>query len=197
MSRAAPGQAKQLLLALLGVTVLLVVSDYLLTPDHSRRNLEFFPDMAYSPASKAQSLNTLFPDGLTQQPLVAGVVPRGSLGPRFEATEEGAKLAGTSMANPFAADDAAAVERGRELYGIYCVVCHDPAGNGKGTVVARGGTPPPSFLAVRAMDLPDGHLYHILTYGQGNMASYAPQIEPDDRWKVILHVRSLQKGEDK
>ena len=38
----------------------------------------------------------------------------------------------------------------------------------------------------------DGQLFHILTYGQNNMASYAGQISRDDRWNVIAYVRSLQ-----
>ncbi|MBI3484584.1 MAG: cytochrome c, partial [Acidobacteria bacterium] len=39
----------------------------------------------------------------------------------------------------------------------------------------------------------DGQIFHIVTYGQKNMASYATQVSRDDRWKVILYVRSLQK----
>jgi mono/diheme cytochrome c family protein len=38
----------------------------------------------------------------------------------------------------------------------------------------------------------DGQIFHILTYGQNNMPSYAGQISRDDRWKVIAYVRSLQ-----
>jgi hypothetical protein len=44
----------------------------------------------------------------------------------------------------------------------------------------------------KSKDMKDGQLFHILTYGQGNMPSYAAQLSQDDRWRVIVHVRSLQ-----
>ena len=40
----------------------------------------------------------------------------------------------------------------------------------------------------------DGQLFHILTYGQNNMPSYASQLSRDDRWNAIIHVRSLQRA---
>src|SRR5947209_15863823 len=35
--------------------------------------------------------------------------------------------------------------RGRERYDIYCAVCHGKDGYGKGIIVQRGFTPPPSY----------------------------------------------------
>jgi hypothetical protein len=34
----------------------------------------------------------------------------------------------------------------------------------------------------------------VITYGLRNMPSHAAQLTREDRWKVILHVRSLQKA---
>ena len=59
---------------------------------------------------------------------------------------------------------------------MYCSVCHDSRGDGQGPVVSRGMLPPPSLKASRALTLSDGELFHVLTYGQGNMASYAAQL---------------------
>lgn len=39
----------------------------------------------------------------------------------------------------------------------------------------------------------DGQLFHIVTYGRDKMASYAGQLSREDRWAVILYIRSLQK----
>jgi mono/diheme cytochrome c family protein len=97
------------------------------------------------------------------------------------------------LENPLAPDDAAALKRGREIYTTMCVVCHDAGGNGQGLVVQRGMLPPPSLHGARAKGIQDGEMFHILSFGQGNMASFAAQIEPDDRWKVIRYVRELQK----
>jgi len=42
----------------------------------------------------------------------------------------------------------------------------------------------------------DGHLFHVITKGQGVMPSYAQQIQPEDRWAVILYVRALQRAQN-
>jgi hypothetical protein len=39
----------------------------------------------------------------------------------------------------------------------------------------------------------DGQLFHVLTYGLGNMASYAGLLSRADRWSAVLHVRTLQR----
>jgi mono/diheme cytochrome c family protein len=44
----------------------------------------------------------------------------------------------------------------------------------------------------RAVQMKDGQMFHILTYGQNNMPSYASQVSPEDRWSVITYVRSMQ-----
>jgi hypothetical protein len=41
--------------------------------------------------------------------------------------------------------------------------------------------------------MPDGQMFHLLTYGQGNMASYATHLTAEERWYVIGHIRNLQK----
>lgn len=35
-------------------------------------------------------------------------------------------------------------------------------------------------------------MFHILTYGQNNMPSYASQLSRQDRWNVIAYLRTLQ-----
>jgi mono/diheme cytochrome c family protein len=162
--------------------------------DPSERGLEFFPDMAVTPARKAFTADACFSDGKTEQPLPAGVVVRDRAPFPYRATPEDAARAGEELANPFAADDAAALARGAQRFATFCVVCHDANGGGRGTAVQRGMVPPPSLLAERAKTLKDGQLFHVLTLGQGNMASYAAQLAAEDRWKVILHIRKLQKA---
>ncbi len=43
------------------------------------------------------------------------------------------------------------------------------------------------------MKMKDGQIFHVLTFGQNNMPSYASQLSREDRWNVITYVRSLQK----
>jgi mono/diheme cytochrome c family protein len=98
------------------------------------------------------------------------------------------------LVNTLQADDAI-LARGQAVYRSYCEVCHGSGGGGDGTVAGRAGYPaPPSFLPpeAKARAMPDGQIFHIITYGGVNMPSYAAEVEQEDRWKVILWMRELQ-----
>jgi mono/diheme cytochrome c family protein len=73
-----------------------------------------------------------------------------------------------------------------------CQVCHGPIGEGNGPVTQRGFPLSASLLADRAVQMKDGQMFHVLTYGQGKMPSLAAMLSPEDRWSAILHVRMLQ-----
>ena len=38
----------------------------------------------------------------------------------------------------------------------------------------------------------DGRMFHLLTLGRGNMPGMAGRIDTADRWRTVLHVRTLQ-----
>ncbi len=162
--------------------------------DVHQPNWEVFPDMAHAPRANAFAPSTVFASGQTLQAPPAGTIPRGWPPLHYGATPEDAVRAGRELQNPFAPGDAAALARGEPLYATFCAVCHGAGGEGNGPVATRGVPPPPSLVTGRALELPDGHLFHILTYGQNNMAPYAAQLSREDRWRVILYVRSLQRS---
>lgn len=168
----------------------------LLQTDPRQRNLEIFTEMVYSKAVESFTASASLPGGTAQQPLVAGVVPRGLLPLPFGPGPEEAKRAGAELENPFSRDLSSqydgALARGARLYAIYCVNCHDAGGHGRGPIVQRGMLPPPSLHAARALEIADGEMFHILTFGQGNMASHAAQLSRAERWQVLLYVRRLQ-----
>jgi hypothetical protein len=39
---------------------------------------------------------------------------------------------------------------------------------------------------------PVGYYFEVITKGYGGMPSYSAQIPPDDRWRIIAHIRRLQ-----
>ena len=158
--------------------------------DTTQRNFRYFPDMATSGTHEAFDAAAA---GTSMLPLVPGVVVRGELPLRYGTGAEEAQRAGRELHSPLSEPDFADFDEGARLFGIYCAVCHDVGGNGQGSVVARGFLPPPSLHAARSLSMADGEMFHILTYGQNNMASYASQLTRDERWKVILHVRRLQE----
>jgi mono/diheme cytochrome c family protein len=161
--------------------------------DPTRRNIEAMPEMAYSPAYGSFEPNPNFPDGKTLQPPQPGTIARGRLPLHYGPSFEDVLRAGDELHNPFPGDDAAARERGAFLYANYCQMCHGPAGKGDGPLVRRGIPPPAPLFAEQAAQRKDGELFHVLTYGQRNMPAHEAQLSREDRWKVILHVRSLQQ----
>lgn len=182
---------------IIGLLVLLlsglVAAHWLIQPDPSRRNYEFFPNMVESYARDAQSPTLVLDDGTALDMLPPeGSIARGYMPFAYPATPEGALLAGQELHNPFTADDAAAVARGAIVFSNFCAVCHGGAGHGDGPVTKKGVPPPPNLLLPHSLDMADGQMFHVITTGQANMASYASQIERDDRWKAILHLRRLQ-----
>jgi len=84
------------------------------------------------------------------------------------------------------------IEHGYQRYMIYCVVCHDALGTGRGKIVERGYTAPPSYHIERLRNAPVGRLFAVVTEGYGSMPSYAGQIPFEDRWAIVAYVRALQ-----
>jgi mono/diheme cytochrome c family protein len=86
----------------------------------------------------------------------------------------------------------AVLEHGRDRYMIYCVVCHDVLGTGRGKIVERGYTQPPSYHIERLRQVPVGHFFNVITHGYGSMPQYKQQIPPRDRWAIAAYIRALQ-----
>lgn len=171
-----------------------IVSAYVsIDADPTVPNWEFLPNMVRSVPADSFAPAPLLAGGQTLQPPPPGTIPRGLPTLHYAATPEDALRAGVELANPFTVDDAEALTRGGAVFSNFCAVCHGGGGLGDGPVTLRGVAPPPSFMAENALKLRDGQMFHILTYGQKNMPSYAGQVSREDRWKAILHVRLLQR----
>lgn len=84
------------------------------------------------------------------------------------------------------------LKHGQDRFLIFCVVCHDPLGTGRGKIVERGYTQPPSYHIERLRRAPVGHFYDVVTNGYGSMPEYKQQIPPRDRWAIIAYIRALQ-----
>ena len=90
----------------------------------------------------------------------------------------------------------ALLQRGRERYGIYCVMCHDAAGTGAGVVPSRGFPRPQSFAAPGQTALSDRQIMDAIGRGYGAMYGFADRVPPADRWAITAYVRALQLSQD-
>ncbi len=155
-------------------------------------NVEFAPNMARGPAFLPYEPNPSFPDGMTLHPPVVGTIARGTTPLGYGPSAVDAMRAGNELTNPFTANDRSALERGKLTFERYCVPCHGATGVGDGPVVERGFRRPPTLLRPFTRQMKDGQMFHLVTFGRGAMPPHGPQIPVNDRWKALLHVRSLQ-----
>lgn len=179
--------------ALLVVLIVLVGTIFDVRRNYSTRNIDFLPGMVAHIAYTAQSANPNYADGKTLQPPVAGSLVRGFAPLIYKATPEDAIRAGEELHSPLNPQDSTAdLERGAFVFANICRPCHGAGGTGNGVIPQRGFPPPASLLAESATKLKDGQIFHITTYGQRNMPSFASQVVRLDRWRVIMYVRTLQ-----
>lgn len=164
--------------------------------------LHFNPNMDDTERYDAQEANLFFADGRAGRPRVAGTVARGTL----EAdpvlyrgrTEDGLYV----LDNPLTIDKSLLL-RGQERYNIYCAVCHDRSGGGRGMAIRypensgiAGFPPPPSFHEERLRDAPDGQIFDTITHGARTMPPYADRVAARDRWAIVAYIRALQRSQD-
>jgi hypothetical protein len=95
------------------------------------------------------------------------------------------------LKNPIPLNDQVLAE-GEVLYLSFCSHCHGETGKGDG-LVGQAYKGVPNYSAGRIATLPEGHIFHTITYGRGRMWPHGSQISPEDRWKIVHYVQKLQK----
>ncbi|TGJ98980.1 cytochrome c [Leptospira langatensis] len=168
--------------------------------------MEYMPDMADSIAREAQEADAHFPNNQAVRLPPVGAVPVGYYPYEYKNWDKALdQLPNKGLANPFKGD-LATLKRGEDKYQTYCSPCHGVRGQGNGPVVGPAprlnavqadGSPMAALTSAVAKGYSDGQIYHIITEGKGRMNSYASQVTPEDRWKIILYVRKLQEYDNK
>jgi len=152
-------------------------------------------EMAKVPHFKAMEPSELFADGTSARTPPAGTVARGELTTDVALNfgrDPATRNAVAKSPLPFTAERLA---RGRELFNINCAVCHGADGYGQGIVVRRGFPPPPSYHSERLREVPDGHIFDVITNGYGKMYPYRSRVKVEDRWAIVGYIRALQRGQ--
>ena len=174
-------------------------------------------DMQDQPKYRPLQPSDFFADGRSARPLPQGTVARGHLrtdrllyegrvGPSTPQAQAVQAKSGSAPEQPVFDPSYATVfpmpvtrevlERGHQRFNIFCSPCHSYTGDGRGMIVQRGLTPPPSFHTDRLRAAPVGYFFDVITNGFGSMYSYAARVPVDDRWAIIAYIRALQASQN-
>ncbi|MEO7923577.1 MAG: c-type cytochrome [Chitinophagaceae bacterium] len=160
----------------------------------------YMPDMAYSRAYETYATTEgLQKEGVHYTALpVKGTIARGdilNIYP-YENDLTGYEQSG-NVKNPFKADSIDLKESER-LYLVNCGICHGTKLDGNGPLYNDGKGPytaaPKNLMGDDMKKLPEGTMFHSVTYGKGQMGSYASQLSTTQRWMVIAYIKSKQGG---
>jgi mono/diheme cytochrome c family protein len=184
---------------ILGITAITIAATIVVTSCSDKRSTgwEYAPNMYEHIAYDPDQANPNFKDGKSAQKPPAGTIPVGFVTFDYPNSKDGYELAGTEVKStlPQTTEN---FQEGQVLFEHFCSPCHGVSGQGDGLVVAHGFPAPPSYSKGQSSrggamkDLSDGKIYHTITYGVNAMGSYASQLAPEERWKVIMYVHHLQ-----
>jgi mono/diheme cytochrome c family protein len=163
--------------------------------------IHIVPDMDNQPKVKTQKAAALFGDARGMRSDVPGSVAYGQL--EDDDHLHRGKLGGAWARTfpPAVEPTAENMKRGQERFGVYCAPCHGLGGKGDGMVHVRAdalqqGTwvQPTNVSQDYLRQQPVGELFNSISRGVRNMPGYERQISVEDRWKILLYVRALQRS---
>lgn len=159
-------------------------------------NYQYMPDMYQSIGYEPYGGYDIFPNEQEAMLPVEGTIARGYSLFDYNNTNEDFQRAKVELMNPL---DSTQVNpsKGKELFDIYCSICHGKKGDGQGTLVKREvmfGIPRYDDVG-RAIT--EGGIYHTIYYGKNAMGSYANQLKEEERWQVVAYVLKLKSELEK
>lgn len=154
----------------------------------------YMPDMAYSRAYEAYAPNNLAKEGITyiEYP-VPGTIRRGDLFPYPLPNDTNGYRLSAQIKDPLPPLDTVQMKEAERLFNINCAICHGPKMDAQGPLATGGKVPAVANLTLsQYVKMPEGTMFHSVTYGKNNMGSYASQLTRKQRWMVIQYVKHHQ-----
>lgn len=144
-----------------------------------------FGEFYNSNPNNPHSMNMRLPVPNTVKRRADGLLP-------YRVPKDSFEYAANYVFNPLDSTEAV-ISEGQALYAVFCETCHGAQGKGDGLVgqVYKGVA---AYNVGRVKDLPEGHIFHTITYGRGRMGAHGSQISVLDRWKIVRYVQVLQNS---
>ncbi len=176
--------------------VLVLAALPLLNRDYLQRNVAWDGGMMEPVAYQSFDPAPFLPNGQVLQTPPKGTLSRTGLAPLpYGPGKAEAERAGRELANPLQPTQEN-FSRGKLVYERSCAACHGRDGdNNSSVIVARGLLAPAILVSPMVKNMPDGQIFHVATFGgPQKMKGLGDLISREDRWKVVLYIRELQKG---
>ena len=159
--------------------------------DKAKPNYQFFPNMYEAVSYETYSEHDVFKGGVEAQVPAKGSIKRCFVPYEIPNSPEGYALAKATLKSPL---DPTTInqDKAKDLYTVYCAICHGEKGDGKGNLVVKE-----KFLGVpnyKDREITDGSIFHVITYGLNSMGSHANQLSQEERWMVADYVLKLKAG---
>ena len=157
----------------------------------SRPNYQYMPNMYESVGYETYQESNAFANGVEAQLPAEGSIPRGYTPFDIDNTNEGYEVAKATLKSKL---DSTQVDlaKGKELYDIYCGICHGNKGKGQGKLVKREKILGVPSYGDAGRAITEGSIYHTIYYGKNAMGSYAGQLNEEERWQVVAYVMKLK-----
>jgi mono/diheme cytochrome c family protein len=157
------------------------------------------------PRERAYRPSDFYADGLSMRGPPAGTVPRerrtmnptltsGTLGYTGAVAPNGERVVRYANKIPVPVTPEL-LALGRKRFDITCGTCHGPLGDGDSIVAKQMSLRPPPSLHLYTNRAP-GYIYEVITRGFGMMASYAAELNVEERWAIVSYVRALQVSQN-
>ena len=179
------------IVAILGTTVLFQSCDSKREPGKT-----YMPDMAYSRAYEAYAPNNLSKENINYVGApVEGTIRRGDLFPDYLTNDSAGYAMSAQVKNPLPPITADQLKEAERLFNINCAICHGAKMDAQGPLSTTGKVPAVANLTTALyVAMPEGTMFHSITYGKNNMGSYAPQLSREQRWRIVQYVKAVQQG---
>ncbi|MBW4970417.1 c-type cytochrome [Croceibacter atlanticus] len=163
--------------------------------DKEKPNYQYMDNMYEPVGYEAYGAYNVFENEQEAKLPAEGTVPRGWAPYDYEDSAEGKANAKANLKNPIAYSDDN-LSSGKQLYTIYCAICHGDKGDGKGTLAKREKILGIPSYNDQGRAITEGDVYHVMYYGLNTMGSYAAQTSEEERWQIAHHVMKLKDALD-
>jgi mono/diheme cytochrome c family protein len=176
------------------ILMLVVIATFISCNDKRHPNRNYMPDMGESRAYEAYSQDNLKQKGINYLNYpVEGTIKRGDLSAYTLPNDSNGYNMSVTIKNPMPALDTIQMLEAQRLYNINCAICHGVNMDAQGPLGVSGKVGGIANLKLdQYIKQPVGQMFHVVTYGKGNMGPYSSQLDKKQRWMVVQYVKSEQ-----